>query len=148
VVIVERRFCMMFGRELPTKMSFYKWYKLFDQTGYICKEKSPRRRPVTEAQVETFRAAFVCSTRKSTRHATRQLNMPHTTVHTNLRKCLKFKRYKNQLFQHITAQDKKFATHFALTFFQDLKMINFLKLKLSSAMKTHSIYREMLIDIT
>jgi hypothetical protein len=45
VVTVQRRFRTVFGREPPTKMSVYKWYKLFDQTGCICKGekgKAPR----------------------------------------------------------------------------------------------------------
>jgi hypothetical protein len=65
------------------------------------------RSPVTEVQVDTVRAAFVRSPRKSTRHAARQLNMPHTTMHKILRKSLKFKSYKYQLLQHVTAQDKE-----------------------------------------
>jgi hypothetical protein len=52
-------------------MLINKWYKLFDQCGCICKGKSPGRRPVTEAQVDTVRAAFVRRPRKSTRRATR-----------------------------------------------------------------------------
>jgi hypothetical protein len=85
-VTVQRRFSTVFGGEPATIMSICMWHKLFDQTGCICKEKSPGRRPVTEAQVDTVRAAFVRGPRKSTRRGAQQLNMPHTTVHTNLRK--------------------------------------------------------------
>jgi hypothetical protein len=46
-------------------MSIYKWFQLFDQNGYVCKEKSPSWRPASEAQVDTVCAAFVCSARKS-----------------------------------------------------------------------------------
>jgi hypothetical protein len=83
----------VFGREPPTKISIYKLYKLFHQTGCICKGESPRRRPVTEAQMDTVLAAFVRSSRKSTRHAALHLNVPHSTVHKILLKCLKFKSY-------------------------------------------------------
>jgi hypothetical protein len=96
-------------------MSIYKWYKLFDKTGRICKGKSPGRRQVTEAQVDTVRAAFVRSPRKSTRHAALQLNIPYTTVHKILRKRLKFKSYKYQLLQHVSSQDEvryKFCSDF------------------------------------
>lgn len=36
-----------------------------------------------------------------------QLNMPHTTIHKILHKPLKFKQYKYQLLQNVTAQDKE-----------------------------------------
>jgi hypothetical protein len=133
--------------EPPTKMLIYKWYKLFDQTGCICKGKSPGRRPVTEAQVDTVCMAFVHSPHKSTRHAAQQLNMPHTTVHKILWKRLKFKRYKYQLLQHVIAQDKE-VRYTSCSDFQDLKMMNFLSTTLSSVMKPHPVYQEMLIDIT
>jgi hypothetical protein len=111
-VTVQRRFRTTFGREPPTKISVYKWEKLFDQTGCIFKGKSPRIRPVAEAQVDTVCAAFVCSPRKSTKHAARQLNMPHTTMHKNLRKHLKFKSYKYELLQHVTTWDKDVRSDF------------------------------------
>jgi hypothetical protein len=74
-VVAVQRFRTVFGREPPTKMSIYKWYRLFDQTGLTCEGRSPGRRLVTEAQVDTVRVAFVRSPRKSTRHAARQLNI-------------------------------------------------------------------------
>jgi hypothetical protein len=112
-VTVQWRFRTVFGREPPTKMSIYKWCKLFDHTARIYKGRSHGRRPVTEAQVDTVPAAFVRIPLKSTGHAARQL----TTVQKILRKHLKFRTYKYLLLQHVTDQDKKFATHFALIFF-------------------------------
>jgi hypothetical protein len=120
-VTAQRRFRAVFGREPPTKMSIYKWYKLLDQTACICKGKGPRRRSVTEAQTDTVHAASVRSPRKSTSHAARILNILHTKVHKILRKRLKFKSYKYQLLQHVIAKAKKFAMHFALSFFQEFK---------------------------
>jgi hypothetical protein len=38
-------------------------------TGSICKGEKPGRQPVTEAQVDTVHASFVCSPCKSMRHA-------------------------------------------------------------------------------
>jgi hypothetical protein len=61
------------------------------------KEKAQGDDKVTEAQVDTVRAAFFRSPQKSTRHAAQQLNMPHIKVHKILRKRLKFKSYKYQL---------------------------------------------------
>jgi hypothetical protein len=93
-------------RNRQQKCRFTSGFELFDQTGYIFNGRSFGRRPVTEAQVDTVRAAFVRSPSKSTRHAAGQLNMPHTTVHKILRKRLKFKSCKYQLLQHVTARDK------------------------------------------
>jgi hypothetical protein len=115
-VTLQRRFGTVFGREQATKISIYKWYKLFDQTGCICKEKSPGRRPVTKAQVDTVSAAFVRGPRKSTRRGARQLNTPHTSVHTNLRKRLKFERYEYQPLQHMTAENKEICYTFCSDF--------------------------------
>jgi hypothetical protein len=38
-----QRFRIAFERELPAKMSIYKWCSLFDETGWIFKEKIPDR---------------------------------------------------------------------------------------------------------
>jgi hypothetical protein len=54
--------------------------------------------------VDTFHVAYVCSPHKSTWHAAQQLNMARTTVHKTLLKSLKFKSYKNQLLQRVSAQ--------------------------------------------
>jgi hypothetical protein len=121
VVTVQRRFCTVFGREPATIMSIYMWHKLFDQTGCICKGKSPGRRPVTEAWVDIVRAAFVRGPHKSIRRGARQLNMQNATVQTNLRKRLKFKRYKSQLLQLVTAQDKKVRYTFCSDFLSRLE---------------------------
>jgi hypothetical protein len=129
-------------------MSTYKWYNISDQIGCICKGKRPGRRLVTEAQVDTIHAAFFRSPRKSTRHAARQLNMPHTTVHKIMRKRLKFKSHKYQLLQHVTAWGKK-KIRFTFRFdFLSRLDLTFLQPKLSFMMKPHYIYRKMLIDIT
>jgi hypothetical protein len=79
-------------------------------------------------------------------HAARQLNTPHTTAHKILRTIMKVKIYRYQLLQHVTAQDK-FAKHFDLTFSQDVRRRTFYS-QLYSMMKPHSMYQEIIIDIT
>jgi hypothetical protein len=71
--------------------------------------------------VDTVRAAFFRSPRKSTRRGARQFNMPHTTVHTHLRKRLKFERYEYQLLQHVTAEDKEVRYTFCSDFLSRLE---------------------------
>jgi hypothetical protein len=73
-------------------------------------EKIPGRRPVTGAQVDTFRADFVRSTHQACFSTTERA--PHTKVHKILQKCLKFISYKYQLLQHVTVQNKEFRYTF------------------------------------
>jgi len=62
--------------------------------------------------------------------------------------CLRFKSYKYQeLLQRVTAQDKKFAVHFAVTFFQNLNT-DFLQSKLCLVTKPCVIYLGALINAT
>jgi hypothetical protein len=76
----------VFGREQPINVSVYKWYKLFQKSGCVCKGESQGRLPVTEAQVDTFRAAFDRSQRKANRHAAGPLNMPHDCAQDSVEK--------------------------------------------------------------
>jgi hypothetical protein len=76
------------------------------------KGKSPGRRPVTEAQMDEFLAAFVRSSCKSIRHAVRQLKMPYTTVHKVVRKCLEFRSDRYQLLSYATAKGKEVSYSF------------------------------------
>jgi hypothetical protein len=73
--------------------------------------------------------------------------MPHTTTHKILRKHLKFKSYKYQLLQHVSAKDKEVRYTFCSDVLLRLED-EILHPKLSSVMKPDSIYREMLINIT
>jgi hypothetical protein len=91
--------------------------------------------------------AFVHYPHKSTRHAAGQLNMPHTTMQKILQKCLKFKSYKYQLLQNVTAQDKEVHYTFCCDYFQELKM-NFLQPKLSSVMKLVGRIRDAVATVT
>jgi hypothetical protein len=50
VVPVQRR-CMEVSKELPTKMSICKWYKLFSEDGYVCVRKSLSKRQVADTKV-------------------------------------------------------------------------------------------------
>jgi hypothetical protein len=67
-VAVQRRFHMVSGGEPLKKKSVCKWCKLSDQVAAFI--NSPRRRPVTDSEVDEVQAAIVCSPHESTRHAT------------------------------------------------------------------------------
>jgi hypothetical protein len=109
-------FVLVSGKDLPTKMLIYKWYKMFDQTGCIHKGRVHGRIAVAEAQLDTVCVAFIHSPCKSTRHAAWHLNMPQTTVHKILLKHFKFWSCKHQLLQHVNVQGR----YIQCTFCSDL----------------------------
>jgi hypothetical protein len=108
---------------------------------------SPERQPVTENKVDEVRAAFVRSPRKSAKLTTGKLNMPHTTVHRTPQKSFKCKGHWHQLLRNIIAKNKEVRYTFCYDFFQTFEM-NISQIKLSSVLKPHSIYQEMLIAVT
>jgi hypothetical protein len=75
------------------------WYKMFDQTGCICKGKSQGRRQVTETLCDfcsqLTQINQTCSqTIKRVTHSSAQI----------VRKTLEFKSYKYKLLKHVIAQ--------------------------------------------
>ncbi|PSN34923.1 hypothetical protein C0J52_24623 [Blattella germanica] len=80
------------------------------ETGSVLKGKTTGRPRVSDERFEEVRNAFVRSPSKSIRVASRQLNMPISTVHKVLRKRLQLYAYKlqysyftilNQMIQHV-----------------------------------------------
>jgi hypothetical protein len=70
VVTAKRRFCTECGRDLPMKMSIYKWCKLLSEARCIFIGKSPGKWPLTRAKVNENQTSFVSSSRNATsRHA-------------------------------------------------------------------------------
>jgi hypothetical protein len=59
--------------------------------------------------------------------------MLHTALNRVLLKQMKLKMYRYQQLQHVTAQDQ----HFAVTFFQDLKMLSRPKIVFSDEATFH-----------
>jgi hypothetical protein len=88
-----------FHVEPPSRVSIYAWCKKFEQKGCICKGKSPGRSSVSDAAVDRVRACFQHSPQKSTHRASRELQLPRTTVPKILLERLLMKPYKLQLVQ-------------------------------------------------
>jgi hypothetical protein len=105
VTAVKRAFRTQFHLEPPSRVSIYPWYKKFEQKGWICKGKSPGRPHVSDTTVDRVRACFQRSPQKSTRRASRELQLPQTTVSKILHKRLLMKPYKVQLFQALKPED-------------------------------------------
>lgn len=104
-VAVQMWFCVVFGREPATKMTIYKWYKLFVETGCICKGKTlGDSKSLKFRWTQFMHLLFTHSPSKSTRHAAWQTC--HTQQYiTFFWKWLEFKCYKQ--LQHVTAQDRE-----------------------------------------
>jgi transposase len=105
VTAVQRAFRTQFHMEPLSRVSIYAWYKEFEQKGCICKNKCSGRPSASDATVDRIRACFQCSPQKSTRRASRELQLPQTTVSKILRKRLLMKPYKLQLVQALKPED-------------------------------------------
>ena len=75
----------MYHRQPPTR-SIYQWINKLKQTGSVLKGNTTGRPRVSDERVEEVRDAFASSPSKSIRVASRQLNMPISTVHKVLRR--------------------------------------------------------------
>jgi len=51
MLAVQNRFHVELGRELPTKMSFYRCYNLFSGAGHISKRKTHGKQPSSEVKL-------------------------------------------------------------------------------------------------
>ena len=107
VITVQRAFCNCFGIDLPLPQNIRRWYHQFEETGCLCKGKSSGRPRSSNENVERIQQAFEESPGKSTRHARRELTIPHTTVWRVLRQHLVYKPYRLQLVQALHVGDKK-----------------------------------------
>lgn len=110
----RRNFLTSFNREPPSRPTIRQWHRKFMQTGSVLHQKGAGRPRTSEENVERVREAFHQSPKKSVRTASRQLQMPRSTVHKVLRKVLKFKAYKVQLLHEIKANDKPKRMEFAV----------------------------------
>jgi hypothetical protein len=67
-----------------------------------------------EETVDRVRESFSRSPCKSIRQASRELGIPHSTVHDIVHKCLHLHAYKLQLLHHIKPDDHRKRTYFAV----------------------------------
>lgn len=105
-IVVQRHFRTKFGKEPPHRHNIERWVKQFQDTGCLCKKTSPGRPEAKTEVVEKIRETFLRSPTKSTRRASSELNVPHTTVWRVLRKRLKFRPYTFQMVQALKPSDK------------------------------------------
>ena len=87
VVTVQRAFKRKFNVDPPTNKSILKWHRNFIERGCICDQrKGHSSRPsVSEQVVDRVRESFLRSPRKSTRRASRELQVPQSTVRYHMK---------------------------------------------------------------
>lgn len=107
VTLVRRTFRTKYNIDPPDPKSIRRWFKKFQETGSVKKGKTSGRPKTSEEQVERIRVAFTEDSRKSTRRASRELAIPHTTVWRMLRRRLHMKPYRLSLVQALTNDDKR-----------------------------------------
>lgn len=107
VTTVHRCFRLKYRIDPPNGWNIRRWYRQFVDTGCLCKGKSPGRPRVSEENVARIQTAFQRSPTKSTRHASRKLQLPTTTIWRVLRRRLVMKPYKLHLLQALRLDDKR-----------------------------------------
>ncbi|XP_062820735.1 uncharacterized protein LOC103282930 isoform X1 [Anolis carolinensis] len=80
VTVVRRAFRGQFGTNPPTPKSIRRWYRQFEETGSLHKGKSTGRPRTSEENVRRIQQSFLESPLQSTRCASRELAISHTTV--------------------------------------------------------------------
>uniref|UniRef100_UPI00358EB2A0 histone-lysine N-methyltransferase SETMAR-like n=1 Tax=Myxine glutinosa TaxID=7769 RepID=UPI00358EB2A0 len=126
VIAVQRAFQRRFGIDPPMPKSIHRWYRQFEETGCLCKGKSPGRPHTSEENVRRIQESFLRSPRKSTRRASRELAIPHTTVWRVLRRRLILRPYRLQLVQALRTGDKGKRVEFSDAMLQNMEDDSFL----------------------
>lgn len=125
IITVQRDFRRHYGIDAPTAQSIRRWYKQFEETGCLCKGKSTGRPRVSDDNVERIRESFQRSPCKSTNRASRELEIPQTTVWRVLRRRLTMKPYRLQLLQALKPNDKLKRLEFSIFMQEAMQDENF-----------------------
>jgi transposase len=80
VIQVQRSFHREYGEQGHGRQTIKRWLKQFQETGSILHEKSTGRPSADANTVEMVLEAFQSSPSKSTLHASRELQVPRSTV--------------------------------------------------------------------
>jgi len=87
---VQHAFRLRFNIQPPMWKNICRWNHQFEQMGSLRKGKSSGRPRVSEEKVRRIQESFERSPRKSTRRASRELEIPQSTVWRVLRRRLLF----------------------------------------------------------
>ncbi|KAJ4429509.1 hypothetical protein ANN_21678, partial [Periplaneta americana] len=88
IVRVQREYRRVFNHDAPTAKSIKKWHDTFLATGSVLKKHGGGRR-TSDEMVANVQAAYERSPRKSLRRASRELQVPESTLQRIVHKRLK-----------------------------------------------------------
>ncbi|GBM47326.1 hypothetical protein AVEN_7772-1 [Araneus ventricosus] len=111
---VQRAFRRCYGHNPPDIKSIKRWYEKFKETGSLTDLLRSGRPTVSEATLEFVRQSFQQSLTKSTRQASRELQIPQTSLVRILHKRLRLRAYKVQIFQDLQPNDCPRCEEFAI----------------------------------
>ena len=111
---VQRNYRTKYGKVPPSRGSIREWHKKFMETGSVLHRAGAGRRRTSVDDVDRVRTAFDRSPSKSIRTASRQLNLPRSTVHKVLHKRLRLYAYKIQILHALQPNDRPQRKEFAI----------------------------------
>ncbi|GFN88899.1 hypothetical protein PoB_001540500 [Plakobranchus ocellatus] len=108
VTIVQHSFRRIHHNNPDSHKSILEWYNDFIEKGCKCDQRKEHsgRPAVSEEVVERVRDSYLCSSKKSSRRYSQELQFLHRTVCKILRKRLRFTTYKLLMVQKLYLQDK------------------------------------------
>ena len=122
---MHRAFLLHFNNQPPTRKSICRWNHWFEQTGCLCKGKSSGRPRVSEENVRRIKESFERSPYKSTRRASRELEIPQPSgVRWGAVYCSK--PYRLHLVQALRPNDKWKSVEFCDCMLQNTEDDTFL----------------------
>ena len=109
VTCVQRHARSEWNVDPPTRKSIYEWDKTLQDMGSLILHAGKRpKQHVMEETVDHVHESFSRSPCKSIRQTSRELGVPHLTVHSIVHKHLRWHAYK--LLQHIKPDDHRKRT--------------------------------------
>ena len=119
-VQTQRNYRSKYGRDPPSRPSIRLWNKKFMETGTLFDTRRSGRPRRSEENIERLRQAFQRSPMKSIRTASRQSELPRSTVHKVLHKNLRLYAYKMQMLQALQPNDVTRQKEFAVNNLQQI----------------------------
>ena len=111
----------MYHTEPPTDKTIRESYMKFQQSCCLRAAKRTGRPGPSAETLERVRETFVRSPQKSIHRASRELQIPQSSVWPILRRGLHVKGYRMQLLQALNPQDHNLHLHFCVDFQQRLE---------------------------
>ncbi|KAJ4448008.1 hypothetical protein ANN_10018 [Periplaneta americana] len=125
-------------------ISIKKWHDTFLATGSVLKHGGGRR--TSDEIVANVQAAYERSPRKSLRRASRELQVPKSTLQRIVHKRLKLYAYKMQLMQRLEPDDKPKRVEFALLHTGSMTFVRLYTTCSLAVVLRHSDLRERIIE--